>query len=107
MTHRARLWSTVYGIALAIVLACAQTATAQEAGAVSGNGVLNSVDADGQSVNLTHEPIPALGWPTMTMDLQVDSGVDLFEFEAGQAVRFTLARGADGIYMIDWLAPAE
>ncbi len=89
------------------MLAFSRPAEAQEAGAISGNGVINGVDADGQGVNLTHEPIPALGWPTMTMDLRVDSAVDLSEFEAGQAVRFTLVRGADGIHMIDRLVPVE
>src|SRR5215213_10191194 len=31
-------------------------------------GTVNSVDAAQRKINLNHGPIPALGWPSMTMD---------------------------------------
>ena len=78
-----------------------------DAAAVEGKGVVNAIDVDGRSVNLSHEPIPAIGWPSMTMDMQVAEGVDLSGIAAGAPVRFTLGRGADGIYVITGLAATE
>ncbi|WP_404381652.1 copper-binding protein [Caenispirillum salinarum] len=73
----------------------------EEEAAVSGTGTVNSVDADAKTVNVTHEPIAAIGWPAMTMDFAVAEGVDLATLEAGASVSFTLTRGADGIYIIE------
>lgn len=75
-----------------------------EEAAVTGTGTVNSVNAEGRTVNVTHEPIQAIGWPTMTMDFAVAEGVDLAALEAGAPVEFTLVRGADGIYMIETIA---
>jgi Cu/Ag efflux protein CusF len=71
------------------------------AAAISGTGVVNAVDPAKRTVNVTHEPIAALGWPAMTMDFAVPEGVDLSALKQGAQVAFTLSRGADGIYMID------
>lgn len=67
---------------------------------IAGKGVINAVDAPGRSVNLSHEPIPAIGWPSMTMDMKVADGIDLSKLKKGDAVTFQLDRGGDGIYMI-------
>ena len=66
----------------------------------TGEGVINSVDAEKGVVNITHGPIPALSWPEMTMDLPVAEGVDLADVEAGDAVRFRVVLGADQVYRI-------
>lgn len=71
--------------------------------AIPGKGVVNAVDAAKRTVNVTHEPIAALGWPAMTMDFAVAEGVDMAKLAKGAPVAFTLSRGADGIYMIDGL----
>ena len=55
--------------------------------------------ADGQ-VNVTHEPIPALGWPAMTMDLGVDASVAPDMIAPGKRLRIGLAKGKDGLYRI-------
>ena len=51
-------------------------------------------------VNITHDPIPALGWPTMTMALALLPGASAAGLAAGDGVVFELMRGADGIYGI-------
>jgi len=66
----------------------------------SGVGVINSVDADKGMVNLTHEPMPELGWPTMTMDLPVTKRVDLGGVKAGDKVDFKLKLGRDKQYRV-------
>lgn len=73
--------------------------------AIAGTGVVNAVDPAKRTVNVTHEPISALGWPTMTMDFAVAEGVDLSGLKQGAPIAFTLSRGADGIYMIDGITP--
>lgn len=75
------------------------------ADAIEGKGVINSVDSGNRSVNLSHEPIAAIGWPSMTMDMEVAEGVTLSEVQNGDAVTFTLERGPDGIYMITGITP--
>lgn len=77
-----------------------------DAAAIEGKGVVNAVDSVNRSVNLSHEPIAAIGWPSMTMDMEVADGVALTEIQDGEAVTFTLERGPDGIYMITGITPA-
>ncbi len=77
-----------------------------DAAAIEGKGVVNSVDSGNRSVNLSHEPIAAIGWPSMTMDMEVAEGVALAEIQNGEAVTFTLERGPDSIYIITGITPA-
>lgn len=65
-----------------------------------GVGVINSVDAEKGVVNLTHEPMPELGWPSMTMDLPVTKKVDLGAVKAGEKVDFRIKLGRDKQYRV-------
>lgn len=78
---------------------------AQETATVSATGKVNAVDSDKRMVNLSHQPIPALGWPAMTMDMKVTDNVDLSALEAETPVTVTLKRAADGIYVIEQIRP--
>ena len=66
----------------------------------NGEGVIHTVDLEERVVNLTHGPIPSLGWPAMTMDLPVAEGVDLSRVQPGDKVRFRVVLGADQVYRI-------
>jgi Cu/Ag efflux protein CusF len=79
----------------------------QDAVKPTGTGTVNGVDMAKRTVNLTHEPIPTLGWPTMTMDFAVAPSVDLAKVAPGAKVRFTLAREKDGIYVIETVQPLQ
>jgi Cu/Ag efflux protein CusF len=70
-------------------------------------GVINTVDAEARSINLTHEPIPDIGWPAMTMDLAVSDSADLSGLEAGTGVSFTLEKGPDDIFRIGTIEAAD
>ena len=63
---------------------------------ISGKGVLRNVKPDENKINMSHDPIPALGWPDMTMDFTVKSDVTLKDFKADDRVEFDLEKGADG-----------
>ncbi|MCB1521617.1 MAG: copper-binding protein [Hyphomicrobiaceae bacterium] len=73
----------------------------------TGVGVVNKVDLESKMVNITHEPMPQLGWPTMTMDLATTKQADISAIKAGDKVKFTLKLGRDKQYRITGIAPAE
>lgn len=74
---------------------------------VSGTGVVNAVNIDMRMVNLSHDPIPALGMPAMTMDMAVSDDVMLHGLNPGTSVDFTLVKGPDGIYQIGSVTARE
>lgn len=65
-----------------------------------GTGVVHSVDSEDRKINLTHDPIPALRWPAMTMDLDVADSVDLSRIAAGEEIEFQVELGEDQVYRI-------
>ena len=71
-----------------------------------GSGTVNSVDAAQHKVNLSHQPIPEIGWPAMTMEFPVVPAVDLSAIKPGSRVNFTIEKGQSGMYEIKALAPA-
>lgn len=72
-----------------------------------GTGVINSVDADKKLINITHDPMPDRGWPTMTMDLPVTRKVDLSNVKSGDKVDFKLKLGRDKTYRVTEMEPAQ
>jgi Cu/Ag efflux protein CusF len=71
-----------------------------------GTGTVNSIDPAQHKVNLSHNPIPEIGWPAMTMDFPVAPSVDLRVLKPGTRVNFTIERGEGGMYEIRAIAPA-
>jgi Cu(I)/Ag(I) efflux system membrane fusion protein len=67
----------------------------------AARGTVKAVDREGRVINLAHEPVEELGWPSMTMDFGVAAEVDLEAIEPGQGIHFTMRKGADGRYVID------
>lgn len=72
----------------------------------SAQGVLNAIDRDAGLVNITHPPMPEIGWPEMAMDIPVTGMVDLSGFNEGDTVRFTVRRGRDDVFRIVEMTPA-
>jgi Cu/Ag efflux protein CusF len=71
-----------------------------------GTGTVNSVDPAQRKVNLSHSPIPEIGWPAMTMDFPVAASVDLKPIKSGTRVNFTIEQGPGGMYEIRAISPA-
>ena len=65
-----------------------------------GVGVIHHVSKLNRMVNITHEPIPALKWPEMTMDLPVAKSVDLGSIKTGEKIKFHLELGEDKKFII-------
>jgi len=66
--------------------------------AATGTGRVKAVTPDGK-LALTHDPIPALGWPAMEMDMPV-KGVDLNAVPLDTPVEFDLSEGEDGLFTV-------
>lgn len=79
----------------------------QAAGTHKGTGVVNSVDLEKGTVNLSHEPIETLKWPRMTMDLEVVDKALLRDLEPGTKVDFELGKKKAGGYAITSIRQAK
>lgn len=87
--------------------AAGQRGVRQVADATRAAGVVNKIDAPGRRLNLTHEPIPAIGWPSMTMDFPVAASVDLTGLRPGARVTFTIEKGKNGMYEVQSVTPVS
>lgn len=70
-------------------------------------GKINSIDAKEGTLEVTHEPIPALKWPTMTMMFRAADKALLAKVKPGDEVEFDMltAPGKDGDYIITRIVP--
>jgi plastocyanin len=81
--------------------ATAAKISAATSGLPQGTGTVNSVDAANGTINITHNPIKALGWPKMKMQFNVDAAVNLEGVKSGDAVGFTLTPKGDDYLITD------
>ena len=88
-------------------MASMEVAQADTGDAIEGVGVVNEVMAGHRKITLTHEPIPAISWPTMTMGFDVAEDVDLTALKVGDRIRFTLGEVGVGMYRILSVRPAD
>lgn len=95
---------TVIVAALALMAA---VPSVQAADAATGKGTVQTVDAASGTLNMTHEAIPALKWPAMTMDFKVVDKKLLTGIKAGQAVTFGLTKDPAAGYVISHIEPAK
>ena len=67
---------------------------------IEAHGTLNSIDASHGTVNISHAPIAAIGWPAMTMDFTLERKTLAVKLKAGDAVKFTLKKQGESDYVI-------
>jgi len=79
----------------------AEIAPAEEIPAVFASGRVDAVDLKQHRIRISHGPIEALSWPSMTMEFPVRAGVDLSPIKVGQELRFALVQGQAGEYAIE------
>ncbi|WP_250657144.1 efflux RND transporter periplasmic adaptor subunit [Alkalimarinus coralli] len=75
-------------------------ADALEKNTFKATGKIEQVMADMAMLTITHDPIKALDWPTMRMDFEVASDIDLKPFQSGQLIEFELKKQGDWDYLI-------
>ena len=79
-----------------------QGAAAQVKPAAAGHqaqGTLDAINDDG-SVSITHDPIPSLGWPGMSMDFPLANSSLTQGIKPGSAISFELVERKPGEYVI-------
>ena len=67
-------------------------------------GIVEEIDAS--EVMLSHEPIPALDWPAMTMGFQVPPRGLPEGVRVGDKVRFSFSKSEQDDYVLETVAPA-
>jgi Cu/Ag efflux protein CusF len=78
----------------AAVQAQPQAPAAQRAPrAATGTGVITEIDPKDATITLKHDPIPSLGWPTMTMPFRANPASLLAGLRVGQKVEFDTNEG--------------
>ncbi len=92
-------------IAALAMLAAASSLHAADV--ANGRGTVNKINNDAGSVNISHEAIPALKWPAMTMDIKVADKKILSGVKSGQAVSFGLTKDPKDGYVISHIESAK
>jgi Cu(I)/Ag(I) efflux system membrane fusion protein len=64
------------------------------AGVAETTGHIESIGPDG--VTISHQPVPAVGWPAMTMTFRVEQPALLNGVKKGDSVRFAFDQPAAG-----------
>lgn len=72
----------------------------QDPGPIYASGWVDEINPVERRVRISHGPIEALRWPSMTMVFDVRPGVDLSGIEAGQDIRFALEQEHAGEYVL-------
>jgi Cu(I)/Ag(I) efflux system membrane fusion protein len=70
-----------------------------------GSGTIHAVMAADGKVTVSHDPIEALDWPAMTMDLPIADTVDPGTIPLETPVAFDLTRGEGAMYVITAVRP--
>ncbi|GAA5159092.1 efflux RND transporter periplasmic adaptor subunit [Viridibacterium curvum] len=76
-------------------------------GVHKATGKVDSLDAGMQSAMLTHEPVPSLKWPAMTMEFQFANPSLATGLKAGQAVDFEFVERKPGDWVITRISKAK
>jgi len=75
-------------------------------GVITGTGILKRLSSETNKLNMSHDPIPALKWPAMTMDFDVQPGLSMEGLKPEDKITFELKEGKDG-YVINKIQKAK
>ena len=70
-----------------------------------GQGKINGITPDANTVNVAMGPVKALGWPSMSMNFLLQNTAMLNGYKAGEMVDFNFAKDAAGGYVITRIRP--
>ena len=55
-----------------------------------GSGVIKAIDAGAGTLTIQHGPIPAVGWPAMTMAFKAEPSTMLKTVKVGEKIKFDI-----------------
>ncbi|WP_323760646.1 efflux RND transporter periplasmic adaptor subunit [Maricaulis sp.] len=96
--------ASLQGVALRMAGADAPAAPPET---VQGTGVVDGVMASHGMIDLTHDPIPELGWPVMSMSFFALDAVSLDALSEGDEVSFTLRQNDEGQWRLASIARSD
>jgi Cu(I)/Ag(I) efflux system protein CusF len=73
----------------------------QDGRVYTADGVIRRLDPAGQNVVITHGPVPALGWPGMTMGFALEDASLLEGLKPGDQVRFDFRNEGNADVIVD------
>ncbi|WP_462163394.1 efflux RND transporter periplasmic adaptor subunit [Pseudoalteromonas xiamenensis] len=59
-------------------------------------GEIRQLDTENRIATIKHDAVPDWGWPEMTMDFNLDEGVDINQLAVGQSLHFEATKQQDG-----------
>ena len=68
---------------------------------VFASGWVDEIDSENRRIRISHGPIDALGWPSMTMVFNTRPGVDLGSVKVGHDIRFSLVQEQAGEFVLE------
>ena len=68
---------------------------------IMGVGVVKEIKPADHKLNIQHDPIAALNWPSMTMDFDVNPDVSLEDIHPGDRIHFGLVKSGASRYVIN------
>ncbi|PPD42232.1 MAG: hypothetical protein CTY15_12385 [Methylocystis sp.] len=80
---------------------------AETAEKATGKGVVQAVNKEERQLRITHEAIPALNWPGMTMAFKLAPALSFEGLAPGAKVTFTLSKSPEGGYVIEQIQRSE
>jgi Cu/Ag efflux protein CusF len=72
-----------------------------------GQGKINSINPDANTVNVAMGPVKALGWPSMSMNFLLQNTAMLNGHKTGEVVNFNFAKDTAGGYVITRITPVR
>ena len=72
-----------------------------------GQGKINSISPDANTVNIAMGPVKALGWPSMSMNFLLQNTAMLNGHKTGEVVNFNFAKDTAGGYIITKITPVK
>ena len=103
----AYIMKNLLSITFAALAMLASISSVHAADAANGKGTVNKIDTAAGSVNISHEAIPAIKWPAMTMDIMVADKKVLSSVKPGQTVTFGLTKKEGSGYVISHIEAAK
>lgn len=68
------------------------TAPAAQLQVINATGVVQAVDSDNNKITIHHDPIPAVGWPAMTMRFTRTPDTQFTTVKPGDKVAFSFVQ---------------
>jgi Cu/Ag efflux protein CusF len=72
----------------------------------AANGVLEEIDAKGMTMTITHDPVPSLKWPKMTMEFVPANEAIAKTVKPGTPIRFEFVERKPGEWVVTKIEPA-